>query len=91
MRRYSNANKALREKINECGLKHKQVAAKLGITPNSFSRMMSNELRDGRRFEVLKAIRDCTKERAEHFAHAFEGVTAEELFEAMWGGRDDDN
>lgn len=89
MRRCNNANEAIRKKIADCHLKHADIAEKLGITPNSFSRLLSRELRDGRRFEILKAIRELAREKAEHLVYAFEGVTADELFEGMWGDGDE--
>lgn len=87
MRRY---NEMIREKMKACGLKNKDVAERIGVTANSFSRILNRgELRDGRRFEILKAIRELAREKAEHLVYAFENTTADELFSGMWGDGDE--
>lgn len=79
-------NEMIREKMKACGLKNKDVAERVGVTANSFSRILNRgELLDGRRFEVLKAIRELAREKAERLAYAFEDVTVDELFSDMWG------
>ena len=49
-------NKEIRIKAIECGVYYWQIASVLGITPESFSRMMRKELEEEKKQDVLRAI-----------------------------------
>lgn len=51
-----NCNKDVRAVIAESGFLHKEVAELLGISANSFSRLLGKELREGRKYEIKKTI-----------------------------------
>ena len=58
-------NKEIRIKAIECGVYYWQIASVLGITPESFSRMMRKELEEEKKQEVLQAICIAAKKRGE--------------------------
>lgn len=49
-------NKEIRIKALESGVLYWQIAAELGITPESFSRSLRQELDDDKKERVLQAI-----------------------------------
>lgn len=58
-------NKEIRIRAIEYGVYYWQIASVLGITPESFSRMMRKELEEEKKQEVLQAICIAAKKRGE--------------------------
>lgn len=58
-------NKEIRIKAIECGVYYWQIASVLGITPESFSRMMRKELEEEKKQEVLHAISVAAKRQGD--------------------------
>ena len=54
----------IRVAITESGLKHYQIAEKMGITDTSFSRLMRHQLTGEKKQHVLEAIEQLKREKA---------------------------
>ena len=55
-------NKEVRAAISEAGLKHWQVAEKMGVSDFTFSVWLRHELRQERREEILRTIEEMKAE-----------------------------
>ena len=55
-------NKEVRAAISEAGLKHWQVAEKMGVSDFTFSVWLRHELRPERREEILRTIEEMKAE-----------------------------
>lgn len=58
-------NQDIRIAILQANLKHYQIANKLGIQEESFSRKLRYELAESEKFKVLNAIEELKKEKKE--------------------------
>ena len=57
------ANQDIREAITENGLKYWQVAQAIGINDGNFSRLLRAELPKEKKKEILKIIKNLSKEK----------------------------
>lgn len=55
-------NLEIRQMVSECGLKYRDVAREIGISPEWLSRLLRNELSPGNRERILRAIEELEKE-----------------------------
>ena len=53
-----DTNKELRAEIHDADVLYKDIAAALGISPETFSRWLRKELTTGRKRRILKVVRE---------------------------------